>query len=330
MGERSYREKIVLIGCMLCIVGIIPYAIYRYVNGEYLLAFIESLLAVATLGLFLFVWRTHKYQTPALIMSVISVAVIIAVVHIKGPSLVYWMYPTIIFCYYVLNARAASIITLVSMFLLFPALYSTLETQETVTIYLTLAMLGLFGYSYILMSFQQHAELAKLAARDSLTGVWNRRSLDEALTQLFNKHQRKPITASLIIMDLDHFKQINDTYGHSVGDEILIKIAELLTSVVRISDQVYRYGGEEFVLIAEGADLEGASEIAETIRSRVEASQLFKKQKVTLSLGVAELSQASSAQRWLSLADDALYDAKNKGRNQFCLSPHVVEIKAAA
>lgn len=330
MGERSYREKIVLIGCLLCVIGIIPYTIFRYVNGEYLLAFIESLLAIAALGLFYFVWRTHKYQTPALIMSIISVAVITAVVHIKGPVLVYWMYPATIFCYYVLSARAASIISLVSMLLLFPALYSTLETQETVTIYMTLALLGLFGYSYILMSYQQHAELTKLAARDSLTGVWNRRSLDDALNQLFNKHQRKPITASLIIMDLDHFKQINDTYGHSVGDEILIKVAELLTSVVRISDQVYRYGGEEFVLIAEGADLESASEIAETIRSRVEASQLFKKQKVTLSLGVAELSQASSAQRWLSLADDALYEAKNKGRNQFCLSPQVVEIKVAA
>jgi len=314
---------------MLAVLGVMPFTVYRFVSGDYLLAFIESCLSVSVLAIFIYVWRTNRVEVPAALLIILMLGVIIAVVHIKGPTLVYWLYPATLSCFCVLKARTSSILSLMSMLLLLPALYPALDGLEVALIYTTLILLCLFGYTFTLMSYQQHLELTKLAARDGLTGAWNRRSLDDAMAQLINKHQRKPMTASLIIMDLDHFKKINDTYGHAVGDEILIKIADLLRSVVRMSDQIYRYGGEEFVLIAEGADLKEAAILAETIRSRVEKSQLFEEQKVTISLGVAELSQASSAERWLTLADDALYCAKHQGRNRFSLA-QPAQIQTAA
>jgi len=320
LGERSYKERLVLIGCMLGVIGFIPFTIYRFVNGDYLLALIESCLGICMLGVFIYVWRSHKVELASAIMCALFLSVIAAVVHIKGPSLIYWAYPGTLACFCILKARTAAIFNLVNMLILFPALYPTLGSHEVFLIYTTLTLLSLFGYAFTLMSSQQHIELSKLAAKDGLTGAWNRRSLDDDLAKLLSKHQRKPITASLVIMDLDHFKNINDTYGHGVGDEILIKVAALLRSVVRLSDQIYRYGGEEFVLVAEDADLKEAAVLAETIRSRVEKSQLFEKHEVTISLGVAELSQASTVQRWLALADEALYRAKDEGRNRCCLA----------
>ena len=329
MVERSNKEKIVLIGCILGLVGIIPFSIYRFINGDFLLAFIESCLAISILGIFFYVWRFHKVEVPATVMCLLFLGAIVAVVHVKGPDLIYWAYPTTLFCFCILKARIAAIFSIMCMLLLFPALYPTLSSNEVIIIYSTLMLLCLFGYTFTLISYQQQIELSKLAARDGLTGAWNRRSLDDAVSQLLNRHERKPIKASLIIMDLDHFKKINDTHGHAVGDEILINIAGLLRSVVRISDQIYRYGGEEFVLIAEGADITEAAIIAETIRTRVEKSELVPGQKITISLGVAELKQASNEQQWLMLADEALYRAKHEGRNRFCLAK-TVEIQEAA
>ena len=118
------------------------------------------------------------------------------------------------------------------------------------------------------------------------------------------------------------FLEVPHTHGHGVGDEILKETVKLLSGIMRVSDQIYRYGGEEFVLIAEGTGLKEAGILAEKIRSRIEKSQLYEGQKVTNSLGVAELSQANSEEEeeWLVLADEALYRAKGEGRNRYCLS----------
>ena len=320
MRERTSSEKIILIGCLLGVIGVIPFTLYRFLEGDYMLAFIETCMAVSISSIFIYVWITHKTDVAAPLMSSIYLGVIIAAVHIKGPALIYWSYPVILSIFCILQARTALLFSLASMLLLFPALYPTLPFNEIMLIYMTLAISSLFGYSFTWVTNQKHLELSNLAVRDGLTGTLNRRALDESLELLISRHKHKAFKASLIIMDLDHFKNINDTYGHGVGDHILIKVAGLLRSTIRVSDSIYRYGGEEFVLVAEGADLAEAAVLAEKIRARVEDSQLLEKKKVTISLGVAKLGQNTSAQEWLAQADDALYQAKHKGRNQYCLA----------
>lgn len=320
LNERTYKEKIVLIACMLGVIGFIPFTVYRFLEGDYLLAFIESCLAISIQGLFVYVWRTHKIELPAIIMCLLFLSVTVVAVHIKGPSLIYWAYPVTLSCFCILNSRTASTLSIITMFMLLPALYPTLGSHEVILIYTNLVLLCMLGYTFTIIAQRQHIELSKLAARDGLTGAWNRRALDDAMQLLISKHHRKAISASIIIMDIDRFKKINDTYGHGIGDQILISISDLLHSVVRVSDQIYRYGGEEFVLIAEDTNLEEASVLAENIRIRVERSQLFEKQKVTISLGIAELTKATSAKQWLGLADDALYQAKKTGRNRYCIA----------
>jgi diguanylate cyclase (GGDEF)-like protein len=306
--------------CLLGIVGAIPFTIYRLINGDHLLAFLDASLVIGLSACLYCALKTRKIEIPSTLVGLVSLAVMVGIVHVKGPSNVYTIFPVIMATFCLLTARTAAIMNIIAMFLLLPAFYGVLSSYETVMIYTSMTVLSLFAYFFTLITSQQQFELTRLAARDGLTGAWNRRTLDLSLNQILLSHQIKPLDVSLIILDIDHFKSINDKHGHGVGDEILQKVAKLLSSIGGISDKVYRYGGEEFVVVSEGRHIKAAEVLAETIRSRVENSQFLKNQKVTISLGIAELKQADTEEEWLSQADEALYRAKNQGRNQYCLA----------
>ncbi|MFB9883218.1 diguanylate cyclase [Planobispora siamensis] len=162
------------------------------------------------------------------------------------------------------------------------------------------------------------ADLAEQAARDALTGLHNRRHLMQHLTSaIIEADDDRPL--SLALLDIDHFKQVNDRYGHRAGDEVLVAFAELLGRQVRRSDIVARYGGEEFVVVFAGADAEQARARMDALRERlaersVEADGHLL--TVTFSAGVATATPGISADDLLHAADQALYAAKHGGRNQ--------------
>ncbi|MCM3040363.1 sensor domain-containing diguanylate cyclase [Paenibacillus motobuensis] len=157
-----------------------------------------------------------------------------------------------------------------------------------------------------------HAEVRRMANRDMLTELYARHYLDESV----QKHQRKDEGGSLIIVDIDQFKGINDTYGHQIGDKILREVSSIVRSTIRKTDIAARWGGEELAIYLPGADVESGYQIAETIRLRV-ASETDP--KVTVSCGIAEWTRDSekiSVESLFYYADMALYKAKNNGRNQ--------------
>lgn len=164
---------------------------------------------------------------------------------------------------------------------------------------------------------RNEATIQELMLTDSLTGVGNRRRLDEALAIEVERGRRYGNTLCLLIMDLDHFKEVNDRYGHAVGDEVLKRFAALLRDHCRQSDLVARFGGEEFVLLLPDVHLESAVACAERIRQRL-ASQPLAPQvgRVTASFGVAMLSSNEEGGDLLRRADQALYRSKKEGRNR--------------
>jgi len=170
-----------------------------------------------------------------------------------------------------------------------------------------------------------HAELAALAIRDPLTGLYNRRHFDEALERLVAGHRRhrigprQPLAA--IMFDLDHFGAFNRDHGHQVGDAVLRTFADILLRRFRAADLVARYGGEEFVAILEDAELEDAQRIAEEVRGALAAvavaDEAGEPLAVTVSAGCAALDEtAPSAEGLLRTADVALFMAKRAGRNR--------------
>ncbi|WP_178006166.1 sensor domain-containing diguanylate cyclase [Marinospirillum perlucidum] len=173
---------------------------------------------------------------------------------------------------------------------------------------------------------EANQELARLSRTDRLTGLLNRGYWEECLQQEFLREQRSQGQSSLIIFDIDHFKKVNDTYGHQAGDEVIRQAAQLLKQEARATDFPGRYGGEEFVLLLPDTPEAGAQEVAERLRQALESKVIEYGElslKVTISLGVSGFTkQLDTAQTWLERADQALYQAKEAGRNQVkCWSP---------
>lgn len=165
-----------------------------------------------------------------------------------------------------------------------------------------------------------NAKLHEISRTDGLTGLLNRKTWEHSLIHEFRRYRRRPERQwSLIMFDIDHFKQVNDNYGHPAGDAVIRKTAEVLMESIREVDLAGRYGGEEFGIVLLDTDAKGAQVVAERIRKSVEATTVHYDQHAinfTVSLGIAQLNpHVNTPTQWIEYADKALYTAKESGRN---------------
>ncbi|MCW8886337.1 MAG: GGDEF domain-containing protein [Motiliproteus sp.] len=162
-------------------------------------------------------------------------------------------------------------------------------------------------------------ELAKLSRTDALTGLFNRGYWEEQLKCEFNRYNRTDLTSTLVMFDIDHFKKVNDTFGHHAGDEVIRAVSECLQKTARTTDIVGRYGGEEFGAILINTDAAQARYFAERLRKRIEQLEVMQggsSIRFTISLGIAESIQRFEChEHWIQAADKALYQSKSNGRN---------------
>lgn len=163
---------------------------------------------------------------------------------------------------------------------------------------------------------KRNQELQELALRDRMTGLFNHHHTYEVLNQECQRARRHDYPLSIVMMDIDHFKKINDSYGHLAGDQVLIKTSEILKSCVRNVDVLGRYGGEEFLIILPQTPLMGAVDVAERIRREFHRREFGQPMlRVTVSLGVAEYN-GEDVEKFVDRADQELYRAKQAGRDQ--------------
>ena len=159
------------------------------------------------------------------------------------------------------------------------------------------------------------AALEKMAFIDNLTGAFNRRHFDSEANREIDRVQRYQHQASVILIDIDHFKIVNDTYGHDAGDQVLIELVQAIQDNIRTSDVLARWGGEEFVILTPHLSCDEAGQFAEKLRALIDGCLLDDKH-VTISLGVAECRETDTVKSWVMRADKALYQAKATGRNK--------------
>ena len=171
---------------------------------------------------------------------------------------------------------------------------------------------------YPLRNALLYREAVQSAFKDALTGVKNRAAFDSNFNREIEISRRKSSDLSLIVLDIDFFKRVNDRFGHTVGDLVLKNVAQAVEATIRCSDALYRYGGEEFVVVLNGTDRQGAELLAERIRQNVEALHFTSPTglNVSMSLGVATMQKDDSTQTLFERADVALYQAKEQGRNR--------------
>ena len=204
---------------------------------------------------------------------------------------------------------------------------------------LVVSMVFFFGACFVgmvnllsLRTAQDVKQIEKLKLEvitDSLMGVYNRRYMDRRLEEEVMRSRRYELPLSVLIIDIDHFKLVNDTYGHPVGDLVLQSMAKLIQNTVRSIDIVARYGGEEVIIIAPNTDLNNAAILAERLRKNLENEVLVRPQdgkdakgiSITVSIGVTSLAPGVGEARAMILsADEAMYRAKNAGRNRIAIS----------
>jgi len=198
-------------------------------------------------------------------------------------------------------------------------LFAPSVLHAVVFVDLTLAAIGLaFGFA-TMTTRRLHLHLEKLASHDPLTGLLNRHALDAAIEREMARSARHLYPLSVLVMDLDHFKRVNDTYGHDAGDAVLKAFAQAAAETLRRDDVLGRQGGEEFLALLPGSGLASALMVAERIRAAVAAISLLHDGRavgVTVSIGVATATDSGSWEPALRAADAALYEAKRSGRNR--------------
>ncbi|ALS97538.1 GGDEF domain-containing protein [Lacimicrobium alkaliphilum] len=167
---------------------------------------------------------------------------------------------------------------------------------------------------------QANDKLQQMSRIDGLTGLYNRRFWEESCMLEFKRCMRNQGQASLLMLDIDHFKPVNDNYGHPAGDQVIMNLAEIIKTSVRETDIPGRYGGEEFAIVLPDTDAKSALRVAERIRLATEKTLIRYEQlelQVTISLGIAQLDERQDDyMAWISEADQALYQAKETGRNK--------------
>jgi diguanylate cyclase (GGDEF)-like protein len=167
----------------------------------------------------------------------------------------------------------------------------------------------------------QAKDFERMAKNDSLTGCLNRNGMRDILMREIDESRKNGSSLSFIMIDIDHFKHINDSLGHAVGDEALQRVSAVAAANIRASDFLVRWGGEEFVIVCSNTPAEKAGRLAEKLRTRIQETKILDGRTITCSFGVAEMGQNESVESAFARMDEALYEAKRGGRNQVVVKP---------
>jgi len=311
-----YRDRIMQSMGVATLVLLTPFTINNFLQGRHLVAVGIILLQAATAANGYAAWRGRRSPIPPILVLLTVVAALTAVSIKQGVVGALWSYPLMVFTYFILVRRAAIAFS-AALLIYFPWLTwryidVALASRHLVSLLLVAILINIV----LSVISSLHQTLAKQALTDPLTGCSNRRCMDQELSVLVIKAKRHSVTASALMIDIDHFKEINDTYGHGQGDLVLQKIVEITSARIRVGDRLYRFGGEEFLMLLEQTDMRRAIVVAEDLRARIETAELLPGLRVTVSIGIAQYQAGQSVEAWTKSADTALYQAKAAGRNR--------------
>lgn len=296
---------------------ILPFGIFSFVQGRNYLG-VLGLVTVLICVLYLVSCRCGKCNR-IYVSTIITPLIIISMTLITqklGVIGAYWSIPAALSLYFLLSERIAWIANTIFIVIIIPVAWNVLDHALAYRFIAVLLGTSLFAAIAIREITRQQNILKQQAVMDTLTGLFNRALLQHSLVQAIEINNRTGEPMSLIMLDIDHFKKINDDLGHDVGDIVLKGIGRILKSLFRSSDMAFRIGGEEFLVLVYNANVQTAIEMAEKLRSEIEHHSLIADRTVTASIGVAGYQKGNNWEEWLKQSDENLYLAKSGGRNQ--------------
>lgn len=319
--RNDFQLSIITLMGIIGVLGISPYAVYRLLQGNLLVGIVDSVIVASTLAAVIYAWRTGDTEKPGhYLAGVFSLGSTLIVINL-GVNGLFWIYPLILFNFFMVSPGKAIIATLLVLSgLVGHALWvpgSVFESYYQMGSFLvTNIMAGVLTFIFAYRTRTQREQLQLLAIQDPLTGARNRRAMNEELKIAVSSKRRHGRSYGVLAMDLDHFKQINDLYGHQAGDQVLIDYVKLIKACSRQEDRLFRFGGEEFLLLLPDTDMEGLEAAAENLLESVRENLRSPGGVVTASIGGALLCDDEPWIHWLQRADQCLYEAKSSGRNR--------------
>lgn len=321
MNHSPQADYRVIVGlCALTAAAVTPFFVYHALHGVRFMAVITGGLVAFTASAAVWLYRRRSRtrlirRTGTVIVLVANVTVCLAVAD-QREATIFWIYPLIFINFYLLASWLAAALNVAVCGLSVWLVAGIVPDEQLARLAGSIPLCIFFGLVFSQSIQRQRRELHYLANHDALTGVGNRLGLNAGLEDAAQRRNRYGETSSLILLDIDHFKAINDHLGHLKGDGIIAEFARILAERLRRTDRLYRFGGEEFVILLPHTGLAEAFHLAETLRESVAHQAFTHGQRLTASGGVSELVPGETADAWLDRADQALYDAKSAGRNR--------------
>ena len=306
------------------------------IKGNYPLGIFEFSLGLIQLMNIGFLYYKHKDNASyrILVGSVHIMSLIVFITGGLGDTGFLWIEFIPIFTMLILNHKESSLWICVYTFFLLSLIaynclidtflvYSNIQIFQSVIVYLLFLYLTDNNEKLKAVGRQmlekQNRELQEMSQTDSLTGLFNRSFINRILNNEFNRFERYNYSFSVIMLDIDHFKKVNDSFGHQTGDCVLVAIAKALKTNTRKTDFICRWGGEEFLIVCPGTTLEPAGILAEKIRKVIESLSFKEGFTVTASFGAAEITESLSVNNLIAESDRLLYESKHMGRNRVSL-----------
>ena len=314
--HKSYREIAFFWMNVVGVILICPFNLNNLLYERYMVFFAGCVVAL------IFIVNTYTMSKSGriLINAVYSsIPVIIAVwiiTYKQGLVGGFWAYPVLIWLYFSHDHRTSTIFNITFLAGLLPIIFYKVELDYAVRNAATILLTGILANIFSRIVENQQIRLSEMTIKDHLTGVFNRRHMDECISEFVHQNSRSNIPYAMAVLDIDHFKQINDKFGHAAGDETIKKVAQVCMGRIRKVDRMFRIGGEEFIILYYNVTIDDAIMITGECKKLIEKSEFIKKHKVTISCGVSELKKSDDIISWMKRCDKALYQAKESGRNK--------------
>ena len=311
-----YRKRILYPIAVSASLIFLPLAIFDYMRGRVAISALLLCLVAMLVADAAALYRKKPLPVPfawLLLPGCVAVVLSLATQGIFGAL---WSFPVVFLSFFVLPRRFANAMS-IALLVVGAALTTLGQDAATAARYVLSLSLCLVVINIMLNVLDSlNARLLAQTITDPLTGAFNRRHMDANLEEAIERHRRSFAPASAVLVDIDHFKQVNDRFGHEAGDDVLKSIVALIQSRCRKLDVLFRQGGEEFVLLLPDTRAAEAMVVAETLREAIARAPMLGEEPVTVSIGVGELHPSDTAKDWLRRVDEALYRAKEAGRNR--------------
>jgi len=319
--RNAYRYILLLLAVIL-----VPIDAHNLYLGELVPAVGGLLLlGILMINILLLSMNREAFLTPPLVL-LLSISLVMLSVYYGQNYNLYLLYPLLVALPILLKTRWAVLLGVLSGLVAAPLVFTQYDHTTAMVIGASMGLTWLVSAWLVYAVTEQSRRLKDMAITDPLTGAYNRRYLELQLEQVLETWTRYQRPASVLLIDIDHFKRINDKFGHGVGDTAIKNLVEVISRNIRNVDTLCRYGGEEFVVLLAETPLSKARPVAEKLRAAVENTRVVPEVGMTISVGVCDVSVADGVDHWLNLADAALYLAKRNGRNRVELAESAIEL----